>query len=117
MGVRIFCVGLILVLCLMYAFSKPQESVVEKSGLTSEQKRQIRDRLIKFVEIEDIDDNDVRRFALDENNFHRIKRQSNKEDTFEEQEKPGFFDRAAKFLTQLLQRFLKWINSSDDKRK
>lgn len=29
-------------------------------------------------------------------------------------EKPGFFDRAAKFVTELLQRFLKWINSSEN---
>ncbi|KAF2898560.1 hypothetical protein ILUMI_07631 [Ignelater luminosus] len=29
-------------------------------------------------------------------------------------EKPGFFDRAAKFVTELLQRFLKWINNSDN---
>ncbi|KAJ8919743.1 hypothetical protein NQ315_006272, partial [Exocentrus adspersus] len=29
-------------------------------------------------------------------------------------EKPGFFDRAAKFIVDLLQRFLKWINSDSN---
>lgn len=30
------------------------------------------------------------------------------------QDKPGFFDRAAKVVMELLQRFLKWINTQDD---
>lgn len=30
-----------------------------------------------------------------------------------ERKQPGFFDRAAKFVTELLQRFLKWVNSSE----
>lgn len=28
--------------------------------------------------------------------------------------KPGFFDRAAKFVMELVQRFLKWINTDDN---
>ncbi|XP_060520932.1 uncharacterized protein LOC132698729 [Cylas formicarius] len=48
--------------------------------------------------------------------FERLKRQAEfdiNEQDFEEgdQQKPGFFDRAAKFVVDLLQRFLKWINT------
>ncbi|XP_018577879.1 uncharacterized protein LOC108916155 [Anoplophora glabripennis] len=31
-----------------------------------------------------------------------------------EDEKPGFFDRAAKFIVDLLQRFLKWVNTDSN---
>lgn len=37
-------------------------------------------------------------------------------DGMDDQDKPkeaGFFDRAAKFVMEVLQRFLKWVNSSD----
>lgn len=30
------------------------------------------------------------------------------------QENPGFFDRAAKFVVELLQRFLRWINTDNN---
>ncbi|CAH1098993.1 unnamed protein product [Psylliodes chrysocephalus] len=37
------------------------------------------------------------------------------DDNVDEAPQPdGFFDRAAKFVVDLLQRFLKWINSSDN---
>ncbi|CAH1968053.1 unnamed protein product [Acanthoscelides obtectus] len=38
----------------------------------------------------------------------------NTTDEVDQQGGDGFFDRAAKFVVDLLQRFLKWINSSDN---
>ncbi|KAH1004141.1 uncharacterized protein LOC125505442 [Dendroctonus ponderosae] len=47
----------------------------------------------------------------------RVKRQSTVEidtnDAEIEEEKPGFFDRAAKFVVELLQRFLRWVNTEN----
>ncbi|KAF5305853.1 hypothetical protein FQR65_LT07592 [Abscondita terminalis] len=114
MCIRFLCGALVVILCLAYASSKPQPSVIDQSGLTIEQKRQYRDLLVKFLEIPDV----LGDGPVYENNLHRLKREltnENEEDT--ETPKPGFFDRAAKFITELLQKFLKWVNSSDDKKK
>ncbi|XP_019866494.1 uncharacterized protein LOC109595554 [Aethina tumida] len=35
-------------------------------------------------------------------------------DVMQNGEQPGFFDRAAKFVVELLQRFLKWINTDSN---
>ncbi|XP_066256230.1 uncharacterized protein [Euwallacea similis] len=47
----------------------------------------------------------------------RAKRQSdldnNDAELLGEEGKPGFFDKAAKFVMELLQKFLRWINTDD----
>ncbi|CAG9856110.1 unnamed protein product [Phyllotreta striolata] len=59
--------------------------------------------------------------GLIDNSVARQKRQSEMDidingegDVEEVPQKDGFFDRAAKFVVDLLQRFLKWINSSEN---
>jgi len=47
----------------------------------------------------------------------RVKRQSevdtNDTEFLDNEKQPGFFDRAAKFVLELMQRFLRWINTED----
>lgn len=47
----------------------------------------------------------------------RVKRQSevdtNDTEFLDAEKQPGFFDRAAKFVLELMQRFLRWINTDD----
>ncbi|KAF7267203.1 uncharacterized protein LOC143198826 [Rhynchophorus ferrugineus] len=52
-------------------------------------------------------------------NADRPKRQSgfeiemNNDDVNDQNKQPGFFDRAAKFVVEVLQRFLRWINTEN----
>jgi len=47
----------------------------------------------------------------------RVKRQSevdtNDTEFLDAEKQPGFFDRAAKFVLELMQLFLRWINTDD----
>ncbi|XP_018323637.1 uncharacterized protein LOC108735914 [Agrilus planipennis] len=94
-----------------------QKTAVPINDITQD-KRNFIERYVEFI-----DDKSVKKFfgepRWDVNSFLiRNKRQVEQLDTnldnqSSEEEQPGFFDRAAKFVVELLQRFLRWINSDN----
>nr|XP_022917302.1 uncharacterized protein LOC111426799 [Onthophagus taurus] len=111
MDLKVIC----LVVCLFYfapSSAKPTSNLAElKDGDLAE-------KFIGFLEQDKQFQNLMSKFEEDPDALTRQKRQTinemeDDEDVFTEVKKPndGFMDRAAKFVMELLQRFLKWINT------
>ncbi|KAB0792056.1 hypothetical protein PPYR_14017 [Photinus pyralis] len=97
-----------------YASGAPSVNALGPSA----RKDDMAERFIDFLK-DDREFQNVIKHAFDENHLERRRRQADIDidDGMEvETKKPGFFDRAAKFVSELLQRFLKWVNSSDDRK-
>ncbi|KAK5640408.1 hypothetical protein RI129_011219 [Pyrocoelia pectoralis] len=83
-------------------------------------KDDLAERFIDFLKEDGEFQNVIKHVAFEENHLERRRRQADRDidggDMEVDNPKPGFFDRAAKFVTELLQRFLKWVNSNDDRK-
>ncbi|KAF5283145.1 hypothetical protein FQA39_LY17403 [Lamprigera yunnana] len=104
--------GILAVQCVIHMFVDIQATPVQLMGKEVELSKKFVDYILPDPEFQ----HDLKEFVFNDIQPNRAKRQAEQYPEEFEPPKPGFFDRAAKFITELLQRFLKWVNTDENKK-